>query len=134
MKKYVLDSYALIVFFKKQKGWEAVEELLFEASNSDQPLLMSVVNWGEVFYTRIVEVDLDAAEKAEQTIRSMPIALIDADMLLTREAAKYKSLGGVAYADCFAAALAKREKAILVTGDPEFKRIETTGDIKLKWL
>jgi predicted nucleic acid-binding protein len=38
----------------------------------------------------------------------------------------------MAYADCFAAALAKSRNAELVTGDPEFKQMQT--DIKIAWL
>ncbi|HOW64450.1 MAG TPA: PIN domain-containing protein [Candidatus Paceibacterota bacterium] len=38
----------------------------------------------------------------------------------------------MAYADCFAAALAKAENAELVTGDPEFKEVEK--EIRIAWL
>jgi len=30
----------------------------------------------------------------------------------------------MSFADCFAAALAKQKKALLLTGDPEFKQVE----------
>ena len=36
----------------------------------------------------------------------------------------------MSYADCFAAALAKVKNSELVTGDPEFKKVE----IKIHWL
>jgi hypothetical protein len=38
----------------------------------------------------------------------------------------------LAYADCFAAALAKLKNAELLTGDPEFKALEK--EIKMNWL
>ena len=38
----------------------------------------------------------------------------------------------MAYADCFAAALAKSRNAELLTGDPEFKVVEK--EIKVQWL
>jgi predicted nucleic acid-binding protein len=38
----------------------------------------------------------------------------------------------LAYADCFAAALAKIKKAELYTGDPEFKAVEK--EVKVIWL
>jgi predicted nucleic acid-binding protein len=47
-------------------------------------------------------------------------------------AAIYKASGGLPYADAFAAALARLRKAELVTGDPDFKRIEQ--EIKIFWL
>jgi ribonuclease VapC len=40
--------------------------------------------------------------------------------------------GRIAYADCFAAALAKSRKAELITGDKEFKLLE--GEIKVEWI
>jgi len=45
------------------------------------------------------------------------------------EAAKIKSRYAVSFADCFAAATAIREKAEIVTGDPEFKKLEEQVDI-----
>ena len=35
----------------------------------------------------------------------------------------------IAYADCFAASLALAKNAIIVTGDPEFKKIEEAVNI-----
>jgi ribonuclease VapC len=51
---------------------------------------------------------------------------------LTREAARIKVTKRMAYADCFAAALARLKKGELYTGDPEFKAVEK--DIKVVWL
>lgn len=38
----------------------------------------------------------------------------------------------MSYADCFAAALAKENRAELLTGDKEFEQLE--GEIKIAWL
>jgi ribonuclease VapC len=57
---------------------------------------------------------------------------MDADWELTRGAAKIKAKGKIAYADCFAAALAKKQNAELITGDPEFEQL--SGQIKIRWL
>jgi len=51
---------------------------------------------------------------------------------MTRQAAIYKATYRVAYADAFAAALAKERRAELVTGDTEFKTL--TKEIKINWL
>lgn len=51
-RRYVLDANALIGFFEARRGSaEKVRHLLGEAARQDLPLLMSAVNWGEVFYT-----------------------------------------------------------------------------------
>ncbi|MBS3917740.1 MAG: PIN domain-containing protein [Deltaproteobacteria bacterium] len=65
-------------------------------------------------------------------IESFPISLDDADKKLTREAARMKATKPMAYADCFAAALARLQKAELYTGDPEFKAVEK--EIKIIWV
>jgi len=54
------------------------------------------------------------------------------DLTLARQAAIFKATKKMAYADCFAAALAKLRNVELVTGDPEFKEVEK--EIKIGWL
>ena len=133
MKKYVLDSYALIVYFRKQNGWETVRDLLFEAFQSGQRLQLTSINWGEVYYTRLKTGYEEKAEEAIHAIKNMPIDVVEeTDTRLAKQAGKYKTLGGIAYADCFAAALTKKENATLVTGDKEFKPLEK--EIKILWI
>lgn len=57
---------------------------------------------------------------------------VDNDLELVRQAAIFKATKRLSYADCFAAALAKLHNAELVTGDPEFRAVET--EIKIGWL
>jgi ribonuclease VapC len=54
------------------------------------------------------------------------------DLQLVQEAAKLKASKKMAYADCFAAALARLRNVEVVTGDPEFKEVE--GEVKVAWL
>ena len=50
-RRYVLDANALIGFFEGRAGVsEKVRHLMGDALRQDLPLLMSAVNWGEVFY------------------------------------------------------------------------------------
>jgi ribonuclease VapC len=93
---------------------------------------MSVINWGEVYYQVARRYGEPQAREIERMIQSFPIAVIDADRELTREAARLKAGKRLAYADCFAAALAKIKKAELYTGDPEFKAVEK--EVKVIWL
>ena len=51
MKTHVLDASALMAFLEDRAGAERVEELLAKAAEAKRPLLMSVVNWGEVYYS-----------------------------------------------------------------------------------
>jgi len=62
----------------------------------------------------------------------LPIEFVDAECTLTREAARLKVDGGLAYADCFAAGLALIADGEVVTGDPDFKAVEE--QVAVRWL
>jgi ribonuclease VapC len=51
---------------------------------------------------------------------------------LTYEAAKLKGRYRIAYADCFAAALSAKLKAAVITGDPEFNKLE--NEVSIHWI
>ena len=132
MKNYVFDSFAMIAFFEDEAGAERVEEALRQLFAKRARAWMSTINWGEVYYCTYREQGPDAAEGVVSRLAEYPIELVDADQSLTLEAAILKGKYRVAYADCFAAALAKRKRAEIVTGDPEFKKIKE--NLKLNWI
>jgi predicted nucleic acid-binding protein len=132
MASKVLDSYALMAFFEDESGADLVRELILKAEENRVNLLMSVVNLGEVWYAIARTNSPEVADQYIGEIRGMAIEIVDADWQLTRQAAAYKASGNISYADCFAAALAKAKKAELVTGDKEFKPLES--QIKIQWI
>ena len=134
MATKVLDSWALIAFFEDEPAADAVEKLLQQAADEKHRLLLSVVNWGEVYYNTMREVSQEAAEQMAQQIAALPIDIIGVsdDLALAKQAALFKASHKMSYADCFVAALAKQKNAELVTGDPEFKAVEK--EIKIEWL
>lgn len=128
----VLDSYSIIAYLDNGAGADAVSDLIKQARDREKPLLLSIVNWGEVYYVACRAAGRAAAERAIQTLDTLPIEIVNADRDLTRLAAEFKATRKMSYADCFAAALAKSNKAELVTGDKEFKGVES--EIKIQWL
>lgn len=134
MATKVLDSWALIAFLEDEPAAEQVEKLLSQAVEEKHKLLLSVVNWGEIYYNTMREVSQEEAEQAVRTIAALPIEIVGVgdDLALARQAAIFKAKHKMSYADCFAAALAKVKNCELVTGDPEFKALER--EIKINWL
>ena len=128
----VLDSFALVAFFEDEPGAEEVERQLLKAEEAGQRLLTTVVNLGEVWYSIARTASEKMADEKIREIQGMAIEIVDADWALTRQAAAFKTKGKVAYADCFAAALAKQRKIEVITGDPEFKQL--AGEVKIHWL
>ena len=132
MKTYVLDASALMTFFEDRAGADKVEELLAGAAEDKRPLAMSVVNWGEVYYSVWRARGEKAAALKLQEITQLPIEIVGVDMELGKLAASLKAEHNLPYADCFAAALAQARKATLVTSDKDFERVRTVQ--KTIWL
>jgi PIN domain nuclease of toxin-antitoxin system len=129
--RYILDSYALLAYFRDEEGAEIVYQLLHDGGHTHW---LSVVNLGEVYYKLARDQGSDIAEEFVQHTLALDINLVDADLVLTMDAARIKAEFPMAYADCFAAALARRAQAKVVTGDPEFKQLEDAGVIDIEWL
>lgn len=120
-RRYVLDANALIGFFEgRRAAAEKVRRLLQEALRQDVPLLMSAVNWGEVFYIAWRRHGEAKAREAETKLQQLPIAVIGVDRERASRAGALKQRHSLGYADAFAAELAIEHNAWLVTADPEF--------------
>jgi uncharacterized protein len=128
----VLDSYSLIAYIEGEAGKDTMIELFRSARDSGKNCLLSVVNWGEVYYITLREAGQPRADQVAHVISTLPIHLVPADLELAKQAAVFKAGKKMSYADCFAAALAKHRRVELVTGDKEFKQVE--GDVKILWL
>ncbi|MBI2934601.1 MAG: type II toxin-antitoxin system VapC family toxin [Chloroflexi bacterium] len=128
----VLDSHALMTYLQKQSGWETVRTIFAEAIEQHVDLLMSAVNFGEVYYLALRRRGAAGATIVASVFKTLPITVMPVDQELAIEAACFKAAGSIAYADCFAAALAKKNQAELVTGDPEFKALDSK--INILWI
>jgi predicted nucleic acid-binding protein len=128
----VLDSWALLCYLEQKPGFEKVIALFEKATESSSPLFMCLVNWGEVYYQVARRFGDQKAQEIERLIDTFPITLVETNKELTREAARVKATRRMAYADCFAAALARIKKGELCTGDPELKAVEK--EIKILWI
>jgi predicted nucleic acid-binding protein len=129
VKPYVIDSSALITFFENRPGAGKVEDLLQEAAAADQPLLMSVVNWGEIYYTLWRGRGERAANEAMERVAQLPIHMADVDARSARAAAVLKARFNLPYVDCFVAALASQRSAAIVTSDVDFKALKGTLEL-----
>lgn len=132
MKNCILDASALMSFFEDRSGADKVEALLAEAAEKKGRLLISVINWGEVFYSVWRSHGERAAEAKAREIGQLPIELVAVDFDLAKLAASFKAEHNLPYADCFAAALAQVRKAALVTSDKDFERVASL--VKIVWV
>ena len=129
MKRVVLDASALMAFFEDRPGAGRVEELIRLGLEGKRQLLISVVNWGEVYYSTWRAKGPGVARKVLEDIAQLPLEIVDADLELTRTAAELRAEHKLPYSDCFAAALAASRKASLATSDKDFASVEKDLDI-----
>ena len=132
MPATVLDSFALIAYFRGEPAGVPVKELLQKASKADKPVHMTEVNYAEAKYMILRKDGADAWAEAAKVLIALPIEFHPVDRELADFAADFKSRFSFSLADAFAAALARKHKAELVTGDPEFKAVEK--EIRIAWL
>ena len=123
-RRYVLDANALLGFFEARYGAaQKIRRLFDEARRQDQPLLMSAVTWGEVFYIEWRWHGEAGARRAEVVLQELPIVVIGVDRERASRAGGLKQKHSLGFADAFAAELAIERGAWLVTADPEFSKV-----------
>jgi predicted nucleic acid-binding protein len=121
-RTYVLDANALLGFLTDGHGAERVERLL-KAAQPATPLLVSAVNWGEVFYISCLRHCEASAQQTLSDLLQLSIRIVPVDVAQVLKAAELKAVHKIPYVDCFAAALAAMNHATLVTSDRDFEKL-----------
>jgi predicted nucleic acid-binding protein len=131
MKKgsFVFDSHALLKFFQKEKGYEKVVRLLKEAADTEVRKYINAINLGEIIYSTKREFGDQKKLEVLANIERLNFMILPVPNSLIFQAAEYKAQYSISYADCFALASAVELSASIVTGDPEFKKVEHLTDI-----
>lgn len=132
MKSSVLDSYAILAFLFQESGHEKVVSLFEKAAESDKTLLIAAPNWAEVRYMVERKVGLAHWRDVRAKLLGLPIEIVPVDQELAEMAGEIKATKKMSLADCFAAALARQQKAEIYTGDTEFRAVES--ETKIIWL
>jgi ribonuclease VapC len=125
----IFDSHALLKFFQKEKGHEKVTQLLEEIRKTGVFKYINAINLGEIIYSTKKEFGDQKKLEVLANIERLNFTILSIPNNLIFQAAEYKAQYSLSYADCFALASAVEHKAILVTGDPEFKKVEHLVDI-----
>ena len=123
MKTYVFDASALFAYLQKTAGASKVNQLLKEAVRGSARVLMSAVNYGEVYGRILRDHGPDQAHTSVQAFSPLPIEVLDATPQRAFHAADVKAKFKLYYIDSFAAALAIEHKATLVTSDSDFRKL-----------
>lgn len=132
----VLDACALIAYFKKEPGFEAMIQFFERADEEEISLSMHKLNLLEVYYGFYRDDGKEQAEAILGDSLSLPIKIID-DLgdFLFREAGRLKALYNISFADSIALALAVVSEGSIITADRhEFEILEHKETIKFNWI
>ena len=131
MTRFVLDASAIITFLGNQPGAAEVEAFLDEAAKGRAELLLSVINWGEIYYSVWQRNGQAAAAQVLAEIAKMSIEIVPVDMAITQQAAEFKARDKLPYADAFVASLAILRDASVITTDAHFRRVSHLVSVRL---
>lgn len=128
-ESYIFDSHAILKFFQKEKGADKIANLLREIKKTKKTKYINAINLGEIIY--ITKREFGEFKKIETLalIEQLNFTILPVPNSLIFQAAEYKSEYRISYADCFIIASAIEHRAIIVTGDPEFKKVEQLVNI-----
>lgn len=120
---YLFDSHALLSFFQEEKGAEAVAKIIEKAQKHGLDRLICVINLGEIIYLTKRRFGDNKKIELLGRIGQLDFKILPAEDSLVYKAAELKAEYPISFADCFALACAQEHSAILVTGDPDFKKV-----------
>jgi ribonuclease VapC len=132
MQSVVFDSHAILRFAQDEAGAERIEELLQASEDGKVQAFMSEINLGELYYITIRRLGIESARRFLEQFFILAVERVPATWEIIESASEINAKHALSYANCFAAATALKHNATIVTGDPEFKKIEHM--VKIDWI
>jgi ribonuclease VapC len=133
---FIVDSWPVLEWLYRNEPARVLFRQRLERANCGEiRLLISRINYGEIVYNFAGKQRRgELPENLNLDLGDLPWEIVSVDDDLVDEAAQLKSVYAVSYADCFAAALARRYQAFVVTGDPDFLRLQAACVVSVDWL
>jgi predicted nucleic acid-binding protein len=125
---YVLDTTAIISFFKAEPSGAQVRDLLLEQPTN---LLLPFMTVMEAQYVLARSFTTSQVDQFIATLRGLGSPIIESEPAWGALAARVKSRGGLSLADAWIASLALMHDAELVHKDPEFDSVEGLRSLRL---
>lgn len=131
-KTYVLDANGVLDYVQDGPGSATMERLLRDVSRNHAALLISVINFGEVFYWLWRNKGEQKARETIDDLANLPLEIVPVDLPQALKAGELKAVHKIPYADSIAAALALQHRATIVTADRDFEKLG--HDFPVLWL
>ncbi len=131
MKRYLLDTSALLTLRDDERGADQVAGVLMQADEHQVKVYGSFITLMEVFYRVWKDEGETEGRVALEQCKSLPIRWIheNENPDLLEQAAKTKATHPLSLADAWIAATAIMENGILMHKDPEFEVLDVEQHI-----
>lgn len=119
MKRYLLDTSALLTLRDNEAGADEVANLLYQAQNGQADCLACFITRMELFYRVWKDEGETAGRLAYEQAHALPIRWIHEDKELLGKSAELKATYPISSTDAWVGAAASLNSAELVHKDPE---------------
>ena len=123
MKRYALDTSALLTLRDDEPGAERVAEVLHLAAKGKARCYGCFISLMEVLYRVWRDEDEASGRLAYQQCLALPVEWVRDSETLLLMAAELKALYPLSLADAWVAACARMHGAVLMHKDPEFNAL-----------
>ncbi|MDD2660098.1 MAG: PIN domain-containing protein [Methylococcales bacterium] len=124
MKRYLLDTSALLTLRDNEAGADQVAGILYEAQSKKTLCFGCFISQMEILYRVWKDENEQEARVAFQQCMSLPIEWVHEHPALLEKAAEIKATFPLSLADAWIAACAILQGAVLVHKDPEFSALD----------
>jgi predicted nucleic acid-binding protein len=124
MKRYLLDTSALLTLRDEEEGAEQVAEILHQARRGQIYCFACFLTLMEVFYRVWKDEGESEGRLAYEQFQALPMTWIHEDKTLLEKAAEVKATHQVSLADAWIGACAILQNARLVHKDPELEALD----------
>ncbi len=131
-RSLVLDSHAMLVYLEGEQGADFVANALGMAETGTLQCYLTIVNWGEVYYSLLRAKGEHRAREASNVLDQLPVEVVNMDMNLVQRASRYREQFRTPNGLCFAASLAETRGCPVLTGDPLFRKL--SEEVQILWL
>lgn len=124
MKRYLLDSSALLALRDDEEGADQVAGLLKQSRQNKAACFACFITLMEILYRVWKDEGESAGRLAYEQCQSLPIQWVHEEKTLLEKAAEIKATSRLSLADSWIAASAVLKGARLVHKDPEFSVLD----------
>lgn len=129
MKRYLLDTSALLTLRDDEPGADRVAEVLAQATKGKAKCYGCFISLMEVLYRVWRDESQAAGQLAYQQCLALPIEWLSNTESMLLKAAEFKATHPLSIADAWIAACASEQGAVLLHKDPEFKPVPVTQEL-----